>query len=349
MKKLLLWLVVLMLVATFSLVGCKAAEGVEPVVEEEEAVVLAEEVEKVEEAVVAKETTVKDEYRFVMIPILVQSWFDIVYQASVEAADILGDAMGTKITIDYQAPKEADVIVQNQLLEAAIATRPDGIAIDPNDVEASLSILKEAEKQGIPLVVYVAKVPELGTAIPYIGTHLYEDAMIIGTALLEKIDYKGKVAIIQGVPTNTAHSERYRAYKDLFAQYPEIEIVAEAFDYDDIEKAQAEAVKIISANPDLDAFAICDAAGPVGVGLAIQEANKVGEIVYIGIDTLPQLQKLMRDGVLDISFYSSAKVFGQWCTISLMMQNLGMALPDWYDVGMAEMTPDVVKDGDVDL
>ena len=62
-----------------------------------------------------------------MIPILVQAWFDIVHKAAVEAADKLGKAMGTKIIIDYQAPAQADLVEQNNLLERAIATKPDGI------------------------------------------------------------------------------------------------------------------------------------------------------------------------------------------------------------------------------
>lgn len=59
MKKLLLWLVTLMLVTTFSLVGCKAAEVVEVEEEEAPAVVEEEVVEEVEEEVISEITVVK--------------------------------------------------------------------------------------------------------------------------------------------------------------------------------------------------------------------------------------------------------------------------------------------------
>lgn len=287
---------------------------------------------------------VQKEYRFVMIPILAQSWFDIVYNASVEAADVLGKQMGAKITIDYQASPTADLVAQNELLERAIATKPDGIAIDCIDVQAQLPILREAINRGIPVVLYASVSPE-GEMIPYIGNDFYEQGAFAAKELLKRLNYKGKVAIIHGVPTNQPHAERYQAYLDVFADYPEIEVVATVFDYDDIENAQKEAAAILSAHPDLDGFAVCDAAGPVGVGIALKEAGKVGRVKYVGIDDLPQLQVLMQEGVLDLSVATRPNNIGKWCTTSLLMTKLGIEPVIWYDTKFGLLTPDMVKNG----
>jgi ribose transport system substrate-binding protein len=288
----------------------------------------------------------KDEYRFVMIPIVVQTWFDIVHRASVEAADILGEAMGTTITVELASPKEADVVVQNQILEQSIASKPDGIVIDAIDVQATLPILQEAQSMGIAVAMYVSKTPD-GVAIPYISNDFYEQGGIVFTEFIKKLGTSGKIAIIQGVPTNTAHAERYQAYQDLLPNYPNIEVVAEAFDYDDLGTAQTEAAKILSAHPDLDGFLVVDAAGPVGVGLAIKEANRVGDVVYVGIDDLPQLQQLMLDGVLDLSIATRPRAIGQWSTVVLMMQNLGISPAFWYDTRVGWLTSEMVEEGGI--
>ncbi len=297
----------------------------------------------------AKKPTVavKKQYRFVMIPILVQSWFDIVRGGSLDAAEKLGKAMGTKIIIDYQAPAQADLVEQNRLLERAIATKPDGIAIDCIDVKASMPILKEAQKRGIPLVLYVSTAPE-GSQIPYISNDFYEQGLIEGKELLKRINYKGNVAIMHGVPTNSAHADRFRALNDLFKKYPDVKVVATGFDYDDVEKAHTECARILAAHPDLDGFAVVDAAGPVGLGLALKEAKKVGKVKYVGIDDVPQLQQLMREGVLDLSIATRPNTIGRLCTVSLMMQNLGIESPMWYNTGIGYMTPDMVKDGNIE-
>ncbi len=322
-------LIALLLISLLGVVGCGNQQ------EAETAAADAEEADN----------GLKDEYRFVMIPILAQAWFDIVYEASVRAADNLGEKLGTNIVIDYQAASEADIVAQNELLEQAIARQPDGIAIDPIDIDSQLPIIKEAMAQGIPVIMYAAFAPE-GELIPHVGNDFYEQGMAAGRALLERIDNSGKVAIIHGVPTNTPHRDRFQAYEDLFAQYPDVEVVATAFDYDDIEIAQREASAILSAHPDLDAFAVCDAAGPVGVGNAIKEAGRVGEVVYVGIDDLPQLQDLMAEGVLDLSIATKPNNIGEWCTTSLMMSNLGIDPVIWYDTKYGLMTPEMLEGGD---
>ena len=100
----------------------------------------------------------------------------------------------------------------------------------------------------------------------------------------------------------------------------------------------------MAANPDLNAFITCDAAGPVGAGLAIVEANKVGEIILVGHDTLPALAQLMLDGVLDFSPYADVVNFGTWLTVVLMMQNLGLTPPAYVDCGFKAMTPENAAD-----
>jgi ribose transport system substrate-binding protein len=292
-------------------------------------------------------STVQKEYRFVMIPILAQAWFDIVYNASVEMADQLGQMTGTKITIDYQAPATADLVQQSELLERAIATQPDGIAIDSIDVEAQMPIFQEAKRQGIPIILYVNVAPA-GSGIPYCGNDFYEQGKYEAEQLVQRLNGQGKVAIIHGVPTNQPHAERFRAIKDVFAAVPGIQVVAEAFDYDDIENAQREAAQILAAHPDLSGFAVCDAAGPVGVGVALKEAGKQpGQVKYVGIDDLPQLQELMRDGWLDLSVATQPNSLGRWCTLSLFMEKNGVPPVTYFDTKFALLTPDMVKGGNI--
>ena len=290
-------------------------------------------------------STVQKEYRFVMIPILAQAWFDIVYNASVEMADHLGAMTGTKITIDYQAPATADLVLQSELIERAIATQPDGIAIDSIDVEAQMPLFQEAKRRGIPVILYVNVAPT-ESGIPYTGNDFYEQGYFQGEELMKRINYRGKVAIIHGVPTNQPHAERFRALNDVFAKYPNVQLVATAFDYDDIENAAREAAAILSAHPDLAGFGCCDAATGPGIGQALKEAGKKpGDVKFVGIDDLPQLQELMRDGWLDLSAATQPNSLGRWCVISLFMEKNGVPPVTYFDTKFAVLTPDMVKDG----
>ena len=181
-----------------------------------------------------------------------------MHNASVDAADRLGKAMGTKITIDYRRRRRPTWWSRTSSSSGPSRRNPTASASTANDVVASLPILKEdAEAPENPLVLFISTAPE-GSRIPYISNNFYEQGTIEGKKLLKRIGNKGNVAIIHGVPTNSAH-QQLKALNDLFKQYPGIKVVATGFDYDDVEKARTECARgFLSAHPELDGFAVVD-------------------------------------------------------------------------------------------
>src|SRR4051812_44392601 len=75
-------------------------------------------------------TAKKDSYRFVIVPKVVHPWFDKVNNGAQAAAAALKAQTGASIEIVYSAPQTADVVQQNQILDSALATHPDGLAVD---------------------------------------------------------------------------------------------------------------------------------------------------------------------------------------------------------------------------
>ena len=77
--------------------------------------------------------TQKRDLRFVIIPKVDHPWFDEVNKGATAQAKLLEEQLGTKITIDYQVPKTANINEQNNVLGKVAATNSDGVAIDPLD------------------------------------------------------------------------------------------------------------------------------------------------------------------------------------------------------------------------
>ena len=59
----------------------------------------------------------------------------------------------TGATVEYHSPQVFDVIEQARLMEAAIATKPDGIAVSIADADAMKKSVQAALAAGIPVVV----------------------------------------------------------------------------------------------------------------------------------------------------------------------------------------------------
>ncbi|MCB5410749.1 substrate-binding domain-containing protein [Pseudogemmobacter faecipullorum] len=282
-------------------------------------------------------TVKKDSYRFLIVPKVVHPWFDKVNDGAQMAAAALQAQTGASVEIVYSAPQSADVVQQVQIVESAISTRPDGIAIDLLDPEGNRASLEAAQSQDIPLVLFDSVPPE-GMAIPYIGSDFCEQAKIASRRLVEVLGGEGEVAIMMGVPTAPNHSIRADCHRQVFAEHPGIKVVAEGIDNDSIEIAQQQASAIMQANPNLKGWVASDAAGPIGIGQAIIEAGKQGEVTLVGLDNLPEMLDMIRSGVADSSSASQPELQGYWSVMLLWQQATGAPVPQFLDTGNAFLT-----------
>ena len=297
-------------------------------------------------------TTQAETYRFVIVPKVVHPWFDKVVNGAREMARILEEQTGDEFRIDYRAPSSADVQQQNKILEQAAATRPDGITVDVLDPSGNLPILQSINQRGIPLVFFDTEPPPEMKGFTSVGNDFCEQAKIASRQLVELMKgedgvlqpEEGQVAIMQGFPTATNHRIRFECHKEYLNTVENVEIVATGIDNDDIQRAQNQASSIISAHPDLDGFLSCNAAGPIGIGLAIKEAGKVGEIKSVGMDDLDQLLQLIKEGVVHSSSSTKPRMQGREIVRQLWMQNLGVSTPDTIDTGIAIITKDDIPE-----
>jgi ribose transport system substrate-binding protein len=282
--------------------------------------------------------TAKD-YRFVIVPKVVHPWFDLVHDGANDAAAYLKKTAGANVKVDYLAPQQANVVEQNQILEQAIATHPDGIAIDFLDAAANKPIVEEAQKAGIKVVAFDSVPPE-GMVFTSIGNDFCSQAQIASERLVELMHGKGTVAIMQGVPTAPNHKIRYECHKQVFAKYPGIKLVAEGIDNDDIETAQKQAAAVMQAHPDLGGWVACDASGPIGIGQAIKEAGVTGKVIEVGLDNLKDMVKLVTDGVADSSSSTRPQIQGFYAITMLYDGANGIVTPKTVDTGVLLITKD---------
>lgn len=285
----------------------------------------------------------KDHYRFVIVPKAVAPWFDSVNAGAQQAARMIKAQSGADVEIIYSAPQESQVAIQNQILEQAIATRPDGIAIDPLDANANRAILQEALDQGIKVVIFDSPAPE-GLKVSSVGNDFCEQAKMASRRLVELLDGEGQVAIMMGTPTAPNHAIRVQCHQAVFAEYPGIDVVATGINNDSIVQAQNQAATIMQAHPDLDGWVVSEASGPIGIAQALKEGGKVGEVKLIGLERLPEMLQLIDEGVADSTVANRPEAQGYWTVQALWQQALGVAAPDYMDTGVDLITQEDLDD-----
>lgn len=280
-----------------------------------------------------------DGYRFVIVPKVTHAWFDLVHEGARDAAEYLKKIADIEVTVDFCAPRQASVVEQNRILKSVIESEPDGIAIDLLDSDANRPVLEDVQNLGIRLVVFDSVPPE-GMIFTAIGNDFCQQAKIASERLAQILGGRGKVAIMQGVPTAPNHRIRYDCHKEVFQKYRDIVVVAEGVDNDNIEQAKQQATAIMRAHPDLEGWVACDAAGPIGIGRAIKEAGLAGQVKLVGLDNLPEMLTLIKDGLADSSSSTRPRMLGFYSVMMLYDSANGVPTPKTVDTGVLFITPD---------
>ncbi len=285
----------------------------------------------------------KASYHFVLVPKVVHPWFELVHDGAVQAAQMLAEWTGSEFKVTYRPPQKADVAEQNTILKEAITGGVDGIMIDLLDANENRALLQQVLDRGIQVVVFDS-IPPAGMELISIGNDFCEQAQLASHRLAKILGGKGEVAIMRGVPTAPNHMIRARCHEETLKLYPDIRIVARPYDHDEIKIAREEAARIMRAFPNLKGWVSCDAAGPIGVGLATKDARKVNQVVSVGSDDLPQMIELIKEGVADSSTSTKPRMQGYWSVISLWQATLGIHMPKRIDTGIGIITKRIAMD-----
>lgn len=270
---------------------------------------------------------------FVIVPKCVHPWFDEVNKGAQKQAEALSKQLGVKVKVDYRAPETADVAEQNTVLEQAAATKPNGIALDPLDYEGNKAVIQEIEKQGIPVVLFDSPAPT-GSNLTSVGNDFSEQATIAADKLAKLIGEKGKVAVMQGVPTAPNHAERYKAHIAALKKYPGITVIDGGIDNDSVETAQSQAAAVMAANPDLKGYLNCDACGS-GIAAAVEEAGKKGKVTVVSMDNLIEILNYVKSGTITATSSTIPQMQGSMSVLMLWQKASGIEIPKVVDTGIA--------------
>ena len=239
----------------------------------------------------------KDHYRFYFTYKTVHPWWDAVALGMEEAQRQYLDR-GVSISYEYMAPEGASAQDQTRLLREAQKKGYDVIGVDVADEKIISPILDEMVEAGTKVMTFSSSDAAEGCKrLAYVGnTHNYQDGADLTEALCEKLQYRGKVAILVGSVGAPCHEDRARGARDTIAKYPDMEIVATEYDMDSVELAYELTLQILKEHPDVDGLICCNMSNPVGVARAVTE--KESSAVIVGMDHDEEALRYLDEGVI---------------------------------------------------
>lgn len=237
---------------------------------------------------------------------------------------------------------QADASGQITLIEDLISKKTNAIMVTPNDSKAIIPGIDAARAAGLPVII-VDTPADGGDFQCFVGTANYGACVRAAQWLGKKLNGKGKIAILEGIPGISITRERVGGFTETIkANFPDIQIVASLPANYEMEQGMKATEDILTKNKELDAiFATSDAMGQ-GAVRAVEAADRKDKVFIMSYDGQPQAFELIKDGRLDAEAAQKPVLMGELSVYLAVRAVLGKQIPVSVDGGTTVVTKDDV-------
>jgi ribose transport system substrate-binding protein len=194
-----------------------------------------------------------------------------------------------------------DTLKQRSQMEEFISAGVNLIIISPKEAAPLTPVVAQAFQKGIPVIVLDRRV--LGDQYTcFIGADNKKIGKAAGKWIVDKLGGKGKVVELMGLMTSTPGQDRHSGFRDGI-KGSDLEIIFEA-DMKWLEPDSRKEMESALARFDkIDLVYAHNDPGAHGAYLAAQAAGREKNIIFVGIDALPQEgQAYVKQGIMQASF-----------------------------------------------
>jgi ribose transport system substrate-binding protein len=265
----------------------------------------------------------------IYFPIIAKGFSHQFWQAVKAGAEEAAKA--NNVTITFEGPNtEAEIDKQTDILNAAIAKKPQGIGFAALDSQAQIPALQKAVDAGIPIVAFDSGV-EGDIPLTTCTTDNINAAGAAADKMAEAIGGEGEVAAeIHDQTSATGIGRRDGFVNRLKEKYPKITLVDIKYANDAL-KAADDIKATMQAFPNLKGIFASNEGAAIGLAVAKKESGS--KIVAIGYDSGKTQKDAINDGTLFGSITQNPVGIGKCVVDSLAKALKGEKLEKVIDTG----------------
>lgn len=240
-------------------------------------------------------------------------------------------------TMSFDGPAtESAISDQVNLVENAINRGVSGIVLAPSDPEALAPAVKRAYESGIPVVIIDSALGESaeGTYQAFLSTDNCAAGEQVAQRMIEEAGTEGKVAIMSYVAGVGSEIGRVGCFTDYIKANSDLEIVGPYYSQSQMANALNQTTDVLSANPDLVGIFGANEPTAVGMGRALVQSGKAGQLVALGFDGNADLQEFVRDGVLEAIAVQGSFAMGEMGVNTVIDLMEGESVEDFINTGV---------------
>lgn len=225
------------------------------------------------------------------------------------------------------AAGEFDVAKQKDQISDYIVKKVNAIVVCPCDSMSIGTSIVKANEAGIP--VFTADISCLAEGAKvecHIASDNYAGGQEAARAMIEALGGAGNIAIIDH-PEVESVIQRVKGFEDEIAKAEGIKLVAKLPGGGVKDKAFRTAEDILQAHPELNGIFGINDDSVLGALAAVEKAGKLGKIVLIGFDAVPEARKAISEGKIYADVIQMPRTIGQQTIQAIASYMAGESVP----------------------
>jgi simple sugar transport system substrate-binding protein len=218
-------------------------------------------------------------------------FWSVVQQGSAQAAEDMG------VEVEYQAPATFDMVAMSQLIDAAVASEPDGLVVSIPDGDALSPAIQAAVEAGIPVISINSGYEtsqELGL-MTHIGQTEYEAGLGGGQRMAEEGVTTALCVIHEA--GNAGLEDRCAGFEEgITAAGGTVEQLV--VDLNNPTEAQQRIDAALTANPDINGIMTLGPAGATPAIMAVEAAGLTDSVSIATFDLSTDVLTGIQDGTV---------------------------------------------------
>jgi inositol transport system substrate-binding protein len=236
---------------------------------------------------------------------------------------------------------------QLKQIENFITQGVDAIIIHVIDQTTAPRISELTREAGIPLV-YVNRRPGddalEGDNVVAVASPEEVAGRLQGEYVVENMGTSGNVVILLGSLGSAPQIGRTAGAKEVFDEYPDIEVIREQTA--NFQRAEAVAVveNWLAAGDQIDAIVANNDEMALGATLVLEEAGLLDEVIVTGVDATPEAKEAVKDGRLEMTVFQNAAAQGRGAVQTALDLINGEDVEDFVQIPFEPVTQENVDE-----
>jgi ribose transport system substrate-binding protein len=262
----------------------------------------------------------------VVVPAPDHPWLAENAKAAKKAAEMLGPTCKLIVLDRSNAPES-----QINDVESLLIKKVDGIVLLAVEGGPLTPICAKVKQAGIPLASVSRLIESNDYTVKVEGDNVLIGYMA-GEYIAKRLNGKGKVVEIGGIPGLTDTIERADGFRKALKRYPGVEIVATQPGYYVVSKGMTAMEDILTANKKIDAVWSHNDAMAIGADKAIKARGRTNEMFIVGADGNREMFKLIKSGTssCQASIIYPPQMTGD-AVLLIYLATQGRGIPGFFD------------------